>query len=733
MENLDAKRFRFADFELLGSERVLLKEGKPLALTSKSFDLLMALVQRHGEVLSKDQLLEMVWPGQIVEEGNLTVHVSNLRKIFGEGKNDHKFIVTIPGRGYSFVAQTVEPTDGEIVIESHTSSTILIEEDADGLEKTLANRKPVSFVAGFSAVRQRWILIGLGFLGCALLLSVYVWQLQTSFHGSALFNRLQMRRLTSNGKVQLAALSVDGNLFVYALGTSGHPKSLWLGHTSGGDPIQLRPDAEGWYHSLHLSQDNSSVFYVFAGSDDAEGSLYRLPLLGGVPEVLFRKIKTHVAFSPDSTQIAFVKNDRDLQISTVVITDVYGRNQREAAYRTLEAPFVGSALAWSDDGRSIAAGAVSPSDAEASNEIVIIDAVSGSMKSLTGPILDEILSLAWCDDPNGVLAVGNRPPLFDAQLWHISYPSGEVRQVDRGTGTYRQSLGVSKMSNAVLGVQLSTLANIWVAPTSDLSRARQITFTTSDGRAGMYGLDWLPDGKIVFGASADKSQSLWITDVEGRNQRRLIPDTGVAQQPSASADGKIIVFASNRGGASEIWRVADNGSDLSPLTTGGHNDMPAVSPDGKWVVYVSQRQGSQGLWRQALDGGEPIKISDVNAAWPRISPDGRYIACASFKDGKTHLMTLPLFGGEPLTFFDVPKTANFRWSIRWTPDGTAIAYRDWENGYWLQPIVGGPPARMSGLPEEKLFAFAWSSDGKQFAFSRGPETRDVVLLQEAAK
>jgi hypothetical protein len=96
-------------------------------------------------------------------------------------------------------------------------------------------------------------------------------------------------------------------------------------------------------------------------------------------------------------------------------------------------------------------------------------------------------------------------------------------------------------------------------------------------------------------------------------------------------------------------------------------------------------------------------------------------------------MMMPIEGGSPIKLFDVPKTANFRWSLRWTPDGQAIAYRDWEKGYWRQPIGGGPPQRLEGLPEEKLFAFAWSPDDKQFAFSRGPETRDVVLLQEATK
>jgi DNA-binding winged helix-turn-helix (wHTH) protein len=132
METLTAKSFRFSNFELDGVRRLLLKDGEPVALNPKAFDLLLTLVESRGEVLSKDDLLARVWPGQFVEEGNLKVHISALRKVFQESKNDHRYIVTVPGRGYSFVAELDEPTNGEIVIESHRLSRILVEEAIEG-------------------------------------------------------------------------------------------------------------------------------------------------------------------------------------------------------------------------------------------------------------------------------------------------------------------------------------------------------------------------------------------------------------------------------------------------------------------------------------------------------------------------------------------------------------------------------------------------------------------------
>lgn len=89
--------YRFDRFELRPSERMLLADGLPAALGSRAFDLLLCLVTHHDRVLSKGEVLERVWPGQVVEENNLSVHVSALRKILGAGA-----ITTVSGRGYRF-------------------------------------------------------------------------------------------------------------------------------------------------------------------------------------------------------------------------------------------------------------------------------------------------------------------------------------------------------------------------------------------------------------------------------------------------------------------------------------------------------------------------------------------------------------------------------------------------------------------------------------------------------
>ena len=94
----------FNEFSLDPTRRILEKTGEIISLNSKTFDLLLVLTERAGEVVEKNELLDRVWVDQFVEENNLTVHVAALRKALGEKKGEHRFIVTVPGRGYTFVA-----------------------------------------------------------------------------------------------------------------------------------------------------------------------------------------------------------------------------------------------------------------------------------------------------------------------------------------------------------------------------------------------------------------------------------------------------------------------------------------------------------------------------------------------------------------------------------------------------------------------------------------------------
>ena len=94
--------YRFGPFQIDIEEQLLLREGCPLSIKPKLFELLVVLVSKSGHVLSKDELMKKVWSDSFVEEGNLAVGVHEIRKTLGEGSNGQSYIETIPRRGYRF-------------------------------------------------------------------------------------------------------------------------------------------------------------------------------------------------------------------------------------------------------------------------------------------------------------------------------------------------------------------------------------------------------------------------------------------------------------------------------------------------------------------------------------------------------------------------------------------------------------------------------------------------------
>ena len=107
------RKFKFGPFELSCRERALRREGWPLPVGSRAFDILVYLVVRPGEVIPKKELIDHVWPSVTVEEGSLRVHVAAIRKALRDGQFGNRYIANIKGRGYAFVGTVIRLEDGK--------------------------------------------------------------------------------------------------------------------------------------------------------------------------------------------------------------------------------------------------------------------------------------------------------------------------------------------------------------------------------------------------------------------------------------------------------------------------------------------------------------------------------------------------------------------------------------------------------------------------------------------
>jgi len=149
-EQIENVVYEFNGFRVDAVRRQLLREGTAVPLTSKSFDTLLFLIRHSGATVTKTDLMNAVWSDSAVEENNLTQQISTLRRALGERPRDHKFIVTIPGKGYSFVAELDRKRAEDVV-------------DAPVPESFLAAHFDASALRGYSLAFAQILLVAMLF------------------------------------------------------------------------------------------------------------------------------------------------------------------------------------------------------------------------------------------------------------------------------------------------------------------------------------------------------------------------------------------------------------------------------------------------------------------------------------------------------------------------------------------------------------------------------------------
>jgi DNA-binding winged helix-turn-helix (wHTH) protein/TolB-like protein/Tfp pilus assembly protein PilF len=147
--------YEFDAFRVDAGRHLLLRDGQAVNLAPRAFNMLLALVRRQGEVLTKDELLQQLWPDTTVEENNLTVIISALRKALGENPQQHRYIVTIPGRGYSFVAAVKAVAEAVPAVEA----TVTLVAEPTRVPRLKGRKRIWLALAGLAVVVIGWFLV----------------------------------------------------------------------------------------------------------------------------------------------------------------------------------------------------------------------------------------------------------------------------------------------------------------------------------------------------------------------------------------------------------------------------------------------------------------------------------------------------------------------------------------------------------------------------------------------
>jgi DNA-binding winged helix-turn-helix (wHTH) protein len=308
--------YRFEGFELDPANRVLALGGKPIAIPSRAFDLLLYMARNTERLLTKDELMKAVWGDTIVEEANLTQSVFLLRKaLSAQPSTENKLIVTVPGRGYRFAAEVERigippPVPG--APEISTEGALHLPEAAPGQPQAAGK------LVHPNRWRSRWFITG-AVVGAAALAALIV------FAGGARRERDKPiplpHRVTANAAenpVVTFALSPDGKYLAYTDAQSitiqalpsGETRSIPLG--SG-----VAPDRVIWY-------PDATRLIVGERVNDSAG-VFVLSILSGKLSLL-RENAVNAAVSPDGTRIVYAAGN----IRELWLMDGNGENPAES-------------------------------------------------------------------------------------------------------------------------------------------------------------------------------------------------------------------------------------------------------------------------------------------------------------------------------------------------------------------------------------------------------------------
>ena len=740
MSHTSRHLYKFGDFAVDVDQRVLLSHDRPVSLTPKVFETLLVLIEHHGRIIEKDELMNRLWPDIFVEENNLSFNIKQLRKALGDDARRPLYIETVARRGYRFVAEVEEILAAVSHVQNRTSIS------SNGLDAINENRlvtggenltraensspavtAPATIPLG--RVKRRtyvvWSSLCLVLIGG---LAVFWW---LNVKMSARLLPLKVERLTSNGKTKAAAISADGKFIAYVMDQDSQ-QSLRLKNVVAESDIEILPPAEDVALSSVTFSPDSNYIYYRAGQ-----ALYQLPVLGGVPKKVLQAFpgrfpNNALTFSPDGRQLAFIRYSTGLNESAIVIANADGTGERILATSKRPTSFFRS-LAWSPDGSVIACATTT---AAGHQEVVTVQVSDGTVSSIPSSDWDTIVQVAWRPDGRALFVVAAElEHEFLTQIWQLSYPSGGRSNVTNDSNIY-EGISLTADGRTFVAVRLQQVAHIWMMPSEDSGQAKQLT-SGFDKFDGTHALGWWIDDQIVYGAAPRGRGEIWSIDADGHSAKRVATH---AVSTAASSKGNYLVFQDRDEDGFGLFRLNVNDGEKRRLTKG--TDLwPTFSPDGKWVVFTRWAE-QVALWKVPIEGGEAVKLTNIpgQPLAPAVSPDGKLIAFF-WGGGGTNSPRIGVVsseGGEIIKAFDVRVQYFMSYSkatVEWTLDGQAINYIGLQKGVsniWRQSMDGSQPIQVTTFPAGSIFNFAFSPDGRRLALSRGTFERDVVLINNGS-
>lgn len=678
--------YEFGPYRLDGRERVLWREGRPVSLAPKTLDLLLVLVEHHGQLLEKERLLQLVWPDAMVEESNLSYNVSILRKTLGEGEG-LRLIETVPKRGYRFVAPVRIGSDradpkprsrrwisAGVALAALAGAAAWLAGSGRDRSEGMLESTPVTAYAGSELYPD---------------LSPNDNQILFSWNGAAEGNyRIYVQQLGSSVPVPLTAgpgddlspvWAPDGSQIAFLRVHPGqHTASLYLLRFPGGterklvDLLYVRPNLEDRYGAEIAWYPNGQGLVITDRPSPSESpALCLISTATGRRQMLVPPQGTPAAdiaaaIRPDGRYLLFVRakvfgrtdlygvplSDTGMPEGTPIaltshmeyrtVSPVWGPDGRDIFF--LAGPFTGDLKLWR-----------------------ILGPKPGSARQV--PLTD--YGAVYLSTPRGstdsALRMIYTKSLRDSNIWRIREDrSGTVSHPEPLINSTREDLNAQFSPDGSRITFQSTRSGsneIWVCR-SDGSNAMRVS---NIGGAQVGGPHWAPDGeRIIFHAGAAGSADLYVVNANGGPALRLTSEPKQESVPSWSRSNWIY-FSSNRLGPTEIWKMRPEGGAFIPVTSGRGGSFALESMDQRWVYYsrldVDARTTS--LRRISVDGGESQEVlpSLVNTRAFFVVEEGVYFIPAPEDDKRTSIRFRAFSSGKIREVTPIEKTPGWGLSV----------------------------------------------------------------------
>ena len=650
--------YEFCDFRLDSGRFELLQTGRRVRLERKPMELLILLVSREGQLVSRAEIAERLWSSEVFvdTEHGINTAIRKLRYLLHDDPDDPHFIQTVTGRGYRFVA---------------TVSTIapVLPPSAMAEPSAPAPMPPRRSLLGLYVGAGACVVIAFGGLA-----------LYRSHHRPPEVRYTQLTDFTDSAVAP--AVSPDGRMVGFIRGGNAFltTDQIYVKTLPDGEARRVTDDARPKY-GLAFSPDGSEIAYTVL--EQSGFSTYEVSSLGGEPHLLLRNAAGLVWL--DSQHLLFSELRSGIHMGVVTSTmtsaaqrDVYfPAHERGMAHYSSPSPDRHWDLVVEMNGNGDWA------------RCRLVGLEGQGVARPVGPA-GACTAAGWSSD--GAWMYFTVEAEGRSHLWRQRFPDGQPEQLTFGP-TSQEGIAMASDGKSLITSVGSEDSTVWM---HDKDGDHQIS---SEGNASSP--KFSSDGHSLYFLMTNgqtRGQELWVKDVTSGKVDRVLPGYPM-QDYSVSSDGKEVAFTmKDQSGRSNIW-VAPTSRRASParISSPVVEDSPFFLPDGD-LLFRAIEGGANFLYRMKTDGSArqkitPQRIMDINS----VSPDGRWVIAGSLDADEEHAAAMRAFAVDGSTMVTL-STVECR--LNWDMSGK-FAFL----AFWHQP--GGsyvlPMARATGLPQALPF------------------------------